>query len=726
MKVIPTVAHCKNDAKISHWQLMSLLAVSFLYSQLAALPDCYARGGFLIGADMERFITLTVSTVVILLLYLPLIFLLRRYDRILPGGVLGWIIGIVLIARLLYSAGFAAVQLESFVLHTILPYFSPLLFVLTTFAVVLYGSQKGFQATARIAPLALLFLLVAIISVALFLIPQMEVIRLYSPFASLQVDNAARSVLSDVARNDELFFFIVLCGFVRRKEVDGNTKSMAHKSVLYYLPLVLIFSLLLNFLYNVVLGRALRYGSGGGHMPYPLYTISTFASFNVVERMDGVAVSAVVLGGLLKITLSFICIRIVLAHLINANMMKRCLASKITTSVFVAAVAVVVFTAVGCSSKNNAFLRTEQRILVQLVGIDINESNEFTISVQFPIGDSSIDGDSGNFPKTITGTGQNLYSAIKEAQADAGKDLFFGHNQVLILGEKILSQNRHDVVSVIESALTHASQHSTALVAGVYGKAEDVLSLTYKDEDLAQNRVYVIMKNAKNTGIFPVYSIHETLMQAYDSSGSFFVPMLKIEDLGRSGETSEGVHNNYADSLDDVDTLQDESTADPKIIPHGGALIINGEGSAGMVTFLDAETCMGLVLLANTSQTPSIDFVYDGENRTIEKFKAVTRISPVMSDGLSFCVKFSAVTDRSYSHKQNIEELKEPAIEAIRERLYNAFSKSVALGGDLFGLEDTLKFHNYSAWKNAAESPENWRELLRNAEFTISAEISII
>jgi spore germination protein KC len=670
------------DAKISHFQLLALLALSALFTQTTG-------GDF----SMSRFVTLTVSAAVMLVIFTPLLLLSRKRSNLLaiPNAPLKWAVGVLLIARLLYAAVAAAISLNAFVTETILEYLTPIFFVIVAFSAILYGSHKGVQATARIAPVALALLLITIASVSLMLIPQLEFVRLYSPLGDAATRNLPRIIGGDILRNDELFYFLALSGFVREK--DG--KSQSHKAILYYLPVALFVSLWLNVLYTAVLGRFMMLAH------YPLYTVAGLSTFNVIERMDGVAATVLIIAALLKITIAFICVRIVLAELIHRDIKSRKPAAKITTSALVAGVAVLTVFLTSCS-EYSAFTRTEQRMIVQLVGIDYDDG-VYTVSVQCALGTSSggeMDGEASSSVKSISGSGHNIYAAIKQARSDMGMELFFGHNQVLLLGEGVLA---NDAVAAIEGYLNHASFYTTPLIAGVNGSAADVLTLSYRHEATPRNRILTILKNARNMGVSPAYTIHESLHFAYSTSGSFFLPILRVEDTGVPDE--------------------DTPLSDPIIAPFGGVLIIDGVAAA----FLDSEHCAGLSLLANNAQIPGIDFADGDTIHTLEIFKTRTRITPRFESGiLTVSVDFSAVTDKSHSCEQNLAELLIPATAAASQRLQNAAVFMSESGGDLFAIEDTLKNRDFALWQELTADRESWREIIRSARFEINVNLSII
>jgi len=316
-----------SKVKISYLQVASLLAISTVFTYTSTLP-------LMADHSTGHFISLIISTVILLAVYTPFILSARREScgiTAVNNSFLKYLFGGVLILRLLFTAVVTALQLEFRVTCTAMSYISPLFFTAIVFYVALYGLQKGLQASARIAPLLIVMYVLVIVVVSVSVWGKIDLLRFYSPLGVFSNNSGLLRAMSNVVKNDELFFFAALCGFVRAKEEDGNeNKGQGFKSVLYYLPLVLVLGLWLNFLYNVVLGRLID------STACQMYMISSFSLFNLFERMDGIFISVALIGGILKIILCFLCIRIIFSHLLPVER-----AAKITSSILLAGVAVL-------------------------------------------------------------------------------------------------------------------------------------------------------------------------------------------------------------------------------------------------------------------------------------------------------------------------------------------------------------------------------------------------
>jgi len=384
----------------------------------------------------------------------------------------------------------------------------------------------------------------------------------------------------------------------------------------------------------------------------------------------------------------------------------------------------------GCGSYS-PFSRMEQRIMVQLVGIDF-EDGLYTVSIQFSMGKSSNAMEVENDLKTITGKGVNLYSAVREAQKSVGKELFFSHTQVVFLGKSVLNNNP---IEVLEDYLTYCDHHSTAYVAGAYEKAEDILSLTYKDEYSDKNKLFLVLKNAKETGIYPAYIIYESQINAYNKSNSFFVPMIRVEEA-KGGDSGEEETKDNSENEDNGETGDDSNknstgiggdTEHPKVIPEGGVLINDGKIKA----FMSESRCAGLAMIANTCKTLSIDFESGSEIRSIRTFKKKVKIKPIFDgENLTFDIRFSATVQGDSNSKISravidnyTDDFVLPAQNAIKAKMRDTVDFAVGLGCDVFNLEDALKHYDYPAW---LKTEDDWKQILKNAKFTYNVVLTVI
>ena len=329
----------KADVKISHLQLAALLATSALFTMTATLQGSA-------NLSMSRFISLSICGILLLLAYAPLaIFTAKSADSPLRNNnhVLKWIFALLILSRLVYTILLTMLQLKFFVTKTIMPYLSPLAFIIIVLFVVAYSADKGVQATARVAPVAFILCAFAIVTVSFLAWDSVNVTRIYLPL--LNGSGWFSDAVIEAVGNDEIFFFAVLCGFVRGKEKRECERGQAYKSILYYLPLVIAAGLWLNFLFNAVFGRVLS------NVFYPMQGVAALSSLNFIERMDGVFVTAAIIAGMVKLIVAAVCVRTLVFELNRCRRTSQKEAQnrfmKIIAALILAATAVCVYAVLG-------------------------------------------------------------------------------------------------------------------------------------------------------------------------------------------------------------------------------------------------------------------------------------------------------------------------------------------------------------------------------------------
>jgi len=327
-------------AKISNYQLASILAVCSLFSETTCYPYSYKY-------NMSWVPGMLLTAAAVLLLYFPHMAVTAKlktspYEFIAgKSRIAAWIFGLVIIARMFYAAVRITSELEFYVTNTIMPYFSFITLLITAFTAILYGLDKGIQAISRFAPIIVISFVALVIIFVITTREKTHFINLYSPFAD-GIFSKSNDMMSSVAKNDELFIYAVLCGMTREKD---NTQGKSYKSILMYLPFVLFFSMFVYAFYVVILGRFLD------KTAYPFYTIAGFTDSTAICA----DVSLGMVSGIIKLTIIFICVGIIIDGFFkkngkNTQSTRNVTAGKVSSAVLAVASAV---TAVPLISRNN-------------------------------------------------------------------------------------------------------------------------------------------------------------------------------------------------------------------------------------------------------------------------------------------------------------------------------------------------------------------------------------
>ena len=172
-------------------------------------------------------------------------------------------------------------------------------------AVSVYGALKGLSAVTRSSVFAAVVfgLLIFLIGVTMwdkvnpdFIYPAfIEDGRYFAklPDGSYEVMNAGKCTLSEISMNSEILIFAVITDEIRSKP---------HKTVLYYLPLLLVILEFLNLIYNLILGPYMS------KIEYPLYIIASLSDIVIFRRLDGIDAIVWLMCGIIKTALIIYCV----------------------------------------------------------------------------------------------------------------------------------------------------------------------------------------------------------------------------------------------------------------------------------------------------------------------------------------------------------------------------------------------------------------------------------
>lgn len=286
--------------KISYIQLAVLLTASRLFSEAVNFPLSNSEYG------MQRFAVIFTACAVFFVQYIPLIYLTKKYpgesaasiiiDRCRP---LGWIYGILISAAVLISALSSVCRHRFYASSTIFGEAPPTVLILFLLLACGFGLWKGIQGTARSG------VIFAGIFVAFLILMAVSVWELCEPkwlYLALIEDSEKfiKEVLEQIGSNSEIMFFAVLAEHVEEK---------AHRTIIWYVPVLTVILLLMFMLEMLVLGPFL------GSASFPFFTVSSLSNIVLFQRLDGIDVAVWTLMCIIKITLVLLCIRTVFDRL---------------------------------------------------------------------------------------------------------------------------------------------------------------------------------------------------------------------------------------------------------------------------------------------------------------------------------------------------------------------------------------------------------------------------
>lgn len=277
-------------SKISSKQLATAFVASRLTTEMIMIP------GELIRYGSDRFIAILIAKLMVLLLYLPLLLLTRKYkgdnfvsaairrNRIY-GIILSIIFGVVLMSVTVNSV----LNLQLYITDTLLGELLLISGVALITGASVYGAVKGVSAVTRTAVFGTSIFGFLIILIIITMSDKMDFSYLY-PATIEDANYFFRAFVSEVSCNSEILIFAVLC---------KNIESKPNKTVYYSLAVIFVLLELVNLIYNLILGPYLN------ELEYPLYVISSLSDIVIFQRLDGIDAIVWLLCGIIKIALLF-------------------------------------------------------------------------------------------------------------------------------------------------------------------------------------------------------------------------------------------------------------------------------------------------------------------------------------------------------------------------------------------------------------------------------------
>ena len=291
-----------NTKTISYRQLAVLLVLSRLFSDGADLRAAQT------GYSMQRFTVIVVSSLIIFLLYLPLIIFASKHPSesvisVIAGKsrVLGWGCGLFVTLALLLNAVSAVCSTELYSSSTVFAKAPMILLVLLPLAVCGIGAWKGIQGTARSGVLFGAVFLVFLVFIVISVWERFEWEWLYPAFLE-EPELFAGQVVRQLGRNTELLAFGVLMEYADKK---------AAYTVFWYIPSIMLLQILKLLLQVIVLGPFLNSTS------FPFFTISALSDIVLFQRLDGINVGVWLLLCIVKVTIALLCTRAVFTRLVG-------------------------------------------------------------------------------------------------------------------------------------------------------------------------------------------------------------------------------------------------------------------------------------------------------------------------------------------------------------------------------------------------------------------------
>ena len=280
-------------SRISNRQLV----IAFLACRLSA--EMMTTPAEMISYGTERFVAILLAKITVALLYLSIIFVTLKYkgDSVMTCAVrrnkaFGIAVGIILAIIITAVAVQTVISIQHYITDTLLDNILTISGVALLVAAATYGAVKGLSAVTRSSVFAAVIFGLLIFLIGITMWNKVNPEFLYPAFIE-DGRYFLKCTLSEISMNSEILVFAVITDEIRSKP---------HKTVLYYLPILLVVLEILNLLYNLILGPYMS------KIEYPLYIIASLSDIVIFQRLDGIDAIVWLMCGIIKTALLIYCV----------------------------------------------------------------------------------------------------------------------------------------------------------------------------------------------------------------------------------------------------------------------------------------------------------------------------------------------------------------------------------------------------------------------------------
>lgn len=365
---------------------------------------------------------------------------------------------------------------------------------------------------------------------------------------------------------------------------------------------------------------------------------------------------------------------------------------KLQTGTLLLIPAVICLLLTGCIETS----QLNRRAIVQAVGVDLEEDG--TLTLTFQVFAPAVEGSGGisataDNARVIQSRGATIADAVQNAALLQGKELFMGHNRVILIGKRLAQEDAEPILRYFEGDPTSRQNVCVALAED---RAEKILTAKVNQGILPAEILEKLLKNGEESGLV----VHTELYQFLKALESGWeAPLMPIMAAAEPKE-SEG--------LELVSTLSVTGTG----VFHGGKLA----GTMGL------ESSRGILWArGEVDRTVVVVPSAGGGASSLRLSEVRASLKPERSgEGLRFRLRLEGKASPEESGGADPKELLRAGEAAIRRECGTAFSLGQRYEADLLGLGGLVWQRDAERWKGLRET---WPDPLADAELVVDVRL---
>lgn len=373
---------------------------------------------------------------------------------------------------------------------------------------------------------------------------------------------------------------------------------------------------------------------------------------------------------------------------------------------------IILFTLSGCFN----YKEINDYAIVSGISIDENKGksvNKYKVGIQIMNAKKDEESDS-SLITFYEASGKTIYDALEKIMLDSPKELYLGHNEVVVISEELLK--KENPLNYLDYFMRDpGSEKDSAVMVSKEKDASSILKVITPLETLPSKNLRSTLSVADNfSGILTVVTIDEFISDLSNPKTEAIIPSVKIEGKVKKGEMMDNIQNSDPKTKLTFDTLG--YFKDNKL---KGYLTANESVGYNFLANFPKETYINVKCDKNNYATLRIN-----SNKFKEKFYYEGK-TPVVNVNIKVnadLLEYNCKTD-FLKNKNEVKKLENKAKKRVNKLMNQTISK-------LYKEEktDTLKYGEKFYTKKYKETKNlkyNTKDIIEKAKFKFNTKVSI-
>lgn len=374
-------------------------------------------------------------------------------------------------------------------------------------------------------------------------------------------------------------------------------------------------------------------------------------------------------------------------------------------------------------------VQLNRRAIVQAVGIDLGQDGgvELTFQVFAPAASGIEISASADNAKIITASGRTVSEAVQNATLTQGKELFIGHNRIIILSKELAEKGVEQTLSYF-SANAFSRQNVCMMVSE--GKAKELLSAKINQGILPAETLEKIVLNTREAGMLQNIKLFEFLKALENKHESSMIPVAALhadpegqsDSGGKESDSSGKKSSGGGDSGNSIEQVSSVSLIGMAIFSEGRMVgMLNPEESRGLMWIRDAVERTSLLVSDDKYEVASLD-IFECRSKLIPVIEG-KEIDFILELELQATIGEALLKEGQSVQMEDIDNLERAGEALIRQECLDAFQKAIReYQADVFNLGNLVWIKDVQIW---TEIREDWPNMLKTIDLEVRPDLKI-